>query len=146
MGIFCTGPDVRKSIYRAWGLCKTGGNGYNNSEFSPPGSVPKMLSGQLKRGEEYQRIEPVALVMELNEDERERMLAERRWRWQMDQAALRQDSYDDGKRETEAKYQPLLEETRAIKRAIEEKDRAIEEKNRENQELKRRLQEAGLES
>jgi predicted transposase/invertase (TIGR01784 family) len=37
-----------------------------------------------------------ALVMELNEDERTRMIADARWRWQMDQAALRQQSYREG--------------------------------------------------
>jgi predicted transposase/invertase (TIGR01784 family) len=73
--------------------------------------------------------EAVAQVMELNEDERERMLADARWRWQMDQAALRRDSYDDGKREAEAKYQPI----------IGEKDRAIED-------LRRKLREAGIDA
>jgi predicted transposase/invertase (TIGR01784 family) len=98
--------------------------------------------------------EAVALVMDLNEDEQERMLAERRWRWQMDQANLRRDSYEDGladgEKRTEAKYQPALEaKDRAIKREIEAKNRAIEEKDRANraiEELKRKLREAGIDA
>jgi regulator of replication initiation timing len=54
--------------------------------------------------------------------------------WQIDQANLRQDSYDngleEGKRETEAKYQPIIEENRAIKQ--------------ENEALRQKLREAGL--
>jgi predicted transposase/invertase (TIGR01784 family) len=91
--------------------------------------------------------EAVALVMELNEDEREQMLAERRWWWQMDQAALRQDSYDDGlaegEKKAEAKYRLALEEKdRAIEREIA-KDRALEEKDRAIEELRRKLRETG---
>jgi hypothetical protein len=78
--------------------------------------------------------EAAAQVMELNEDEAERMLAYRRWLWELDQAGLRQDSYDNGKRETEAKYQP----------ALEEKDQAIKAKDRVIEELRRRLREAGM--
>jgi predicted transposase/invertase (TIGR01784 family) len=85
--------------------------------------------------------EAAALVVELNEDEAERARAESRWRWQMAQAALRQDSYEDGladgEKTAEAKYLPVLEENRAIKREIGEKDR-------ENRELRRRLREAGI--
>ena len=82
--------------------------------------------------------EAAALVMELNEDEAERARAESRWRWQMAQAALRQDSYEDGladgEKKTEAKYLPVLEEkdreNQAIKQALEE--------------LRRRLRETGI--
>jgi predicted transposase/invertase (TIGR01784 family) len=70
--------------------------------------------------------EAVALVMELNEDDRERLLAHDRWKWEMDQAALRRQSYREGKAAAEAIYQP----------ALEEKDREIEE-------LRRKLREAG---
>jgi hypothetical protein len=56
----------------------------------------------------------------------------------MAQAALRQDSYEDGladgEKKTEAKYLPVLEE----------KDREIEEKDRAFEELRRRLREAGI--
>jgi predicted transposase/invertase (TIGR01784 family) len=75
--------------------------------------------------------EAAALVMELNEDDAERLRAFDRWKWQVDQAALRRDSYNnglaEGEKRTEAKYQPELEA----------KDREIEE-------LRRRLREAGL--
>jgi predicted transposase/invertase (TIGR01784 family) len=85
----------------------------------------------------------VAQVMELNEDERERMLADARWRWQMDQAALRQDSYDnglaEGEKKAEAKYQAVLVENQAIKQAIGEKDRTIGD-------LRRKLREAGIDT
>jgi predicted transposase/invertase (TIGR01784 family) len=79
--------------------------------------------------------EAVALVMELNEDDAERLRAFDRWKWQMDQAALRRDSYAEGEKEAEAKYLPV----------IEEKDQAIREKDRELEELRRRLREAGIE-
>jgi hypothetical protein len=85
--------------------------------------------------------------MELNEDEQERMLAERRWWWQMDQAALRQDSYDDGlaegEKKAESKYQPVL---KAKDRALGEKDRVIEEKDRAIEDLRRKLREAGIDA
>jgi hypothetical protein len=75
-----------------------------------------------------------ALVMELNEDEAERMRAESRWIWQMDQAARERDRYlkgrAKGRKETEAKYQPVLAENQAIKQ--------------ENEELRRKLREAGI--
>ena len=105
--------------------------------------------------------EAAALVMELNEDEQERMLAERRWRWQMDQAALRQDGYDDGlaagEKKAKAKYLPVLAakdranraKDRAIKRETEAKNQAIKEKDRANraiEELKRKLREAGIDA
>jgi flagellar biosynthesis/type III secretory pathway protein FliH len=66
------------------------------------------------------------------------MLADARMWWQMDQAALRRQSYQngreeglaEGKKEVEAKYQPVLEENQAIKWEIEE--------------LRRKLREAGI--
>jgi hypothetical protein len=81
--------------------------------------------------------EAVALVMELNEDDRERLLAHDRWKWEMDQAALRRQSYregvEEGTRAAEAAYQPVLEE----------KDRENQAIKRENEELRRKLREAG---
>jgi hypothetical protein len=90
--------------------------------------------------------------MKLNEDEAERMLAYKRWLWQLDQAALRQDSYDkglaDGEIKAEAEYRPVIEaKDRAIaesREALEVKDRAIEAKDRAIEELRRKLREAGL--
>jgi predicted RNase H-like nuclease (RuvC/YqgF family) len=91
--------------------------------------------------------EAVALVMELNEDDRERLLAHDRWKWEMDQAALRRQSYREGKAAAEAIYQPVIaEKDRSIEekdREIEGKDRSIEEKDREIEELRRKLREAG---
>jgi hypothetical protein len=98
--------------------------------------------------------EAVALVMELNEDDRERLLAHDRWKWEMDQAALRRQSYREGvaecTRAAEAIYQPVIEEKN---QRIKEKDRSIEEKDRENlaikqelEELRRKLREAGIDS
>jgi predicted transposase/invertase (TIGR01784 family) len=74
--------------------------------------------------------EAAALVMELNEDDAERLLAFDRWKWQMDHAALERKHYREGQEEAEARYKPALEELQAIKR--------------ENQELRRKLQEAGI--
>jgi hypothetical protein len=65
--------------------------------------------------------------MELNEDDRERLLAHDRWKWEMDHAALRRQSYREGKAAAEAAYQPVLEE-----------------KDREIGELRRKLREAGI--
>jgi hypothetical protein len=80
--------------------------------------------------------EAVALVMELNEDDRERLLAHDRWKWEMDHAALRRQSYregvEEGTRAAEATYKPVIEENQAIKR--------------ENEELRRKLREAGLDN
>jgi predicted transposase/invertase (TIGR01784 family) len=85
--------------------------------------------------------EAAALVMELNEDDAERMLADARWKWEMDHAALRRQSYREGEEEAEARYKPV----------IEAKDQVIEAINRENEAmsqkieaLRRRLREAGL--
>jgi hypothetical protein len=68
--------------------------------------------------------EATAVVMELNEDERARLLAEARWKWKMDHAALERQHYREGVEETEAKYQPVVEgltrENQAIKQEIEE--------------------------
>jgi predicted transposase/invertase (TIGR01784 family) len=85
--------------------------------------------------------EAAALVMGLNEDEAERMLAEKRRRWQMDQAAREQDSYENGLAEGEQKAAAAIQakdrEIGAIRREIGEKGREIEE-------LKRKLREAGI--
>jgi hypothetical protein len=82
--------------------------------------------------------EAVALVMELNEDDRERLLAHDRWKWEMDHAALRRQSYREGVAEGKAAaaeaYQPVLEE----------KDRENQAIKRENEELRRKLREAGI--
>jgi hypothetical protein len=88
--------------------------------------------------------EAAALVMELNEDDAERMLADARWKWQMDQAALRRQSYRDGEEAAEAKYKPVLEENQAIKRENEAMSRENEAMSRENEALRRKLREAGL--
>jgi predicted transposase/invertase (TIGR01784 family) len=74
--------------------------------------------------------EAAALVMELNEDDAERMLADARWKWEMDHAALRRQSYREGQEEAEERYKPVIEENQAIKREIEA--------------LRRKLREAGL--
>jgi hypothetical protein len=62
--------------------------------------------------------------MELNEDDAERMLADARWRWQMDQAALRRQSYREGQEAAEAKYKPVIEtisrENEALRRKLRE--------------------------
>jgi ribosomal protein S4 len=80
--------------------------------------------------------------MKLNEDDVERMRADSRWKWQVDQAARERHRYRKGlargRREAEAKYRPTLEENQAIKREIGEKDREIGE-------LRRKLREAGIE-
>jgi predicted transposase/invertase (TIGR01784 family) len=105
--------------------------------------------------------EAVARVMELNEDEAERMLAEKRWLWEMDQAAREQDSHDDGVIEgremTRAEFQPVIEavqqENQAIKQENQAKDQVIEAVKQENQakdrvieELRRKLREAGIDA
>jgi predicted transposase/invertase (TIGR01784 family) len=78
--------------------------------------------------------EAVDLVMEFNEDEAERARADSWLLWQMDQAAREKyskiEGMEEGRKETEAKYQPVLEENQAIKR--------------ENEELRRKLREAGI--
>jgi hypothetical protein len=71
--------------------------------------------------------EAAALVMELNEDDAERMLADARWKWEMDQAALRRQSYREGEEAAEARYKPI-----------------IEAKDQENEALRRKLREAGI--
>jgi predicted transposase/invertase (TIGR01784 family) len=85
--------------------------------------------------------EAAALVMELNEDDRERLLAFDRWKWQMDQAGLKREGYRQGQEAAEAKYQPIVEEKDRENQAIK---REIEKKDRENEELRRRLREAGI--
>jgi predicted transposase/invertase (TIGR01784 family) len=71
--------------------------------------------------------EAVALVMELNEDDAERLLAHDRWKWEMDHAALERKHYREGVEAAEAKYKPV-----------------IEAKDRENEALRRKLREAGI--
>jgi predicted transposase/invertase (TIGR01784 family) len=90
----------------------------------------------------------VALVMELNEDDRERLLAFDRWKWQMDQAGLKREGYREGLEAAEAKYRPVIDEK---DREIDAKDREnqaikreIDEKNQEIEKLRRRLREAGI--
>jgi predicted transposase/invertase (TIGR01784 family) len=69
--------------------------------------------------------EATAVVMELNEDERAKLLAEARWKWKMDHTALERQRYREGKAEglteglqqAEAKYQPIIEE---LKRKLKE--------------------------
>jgi predicted transposase/invertase (TIGR01784 family) len=78
--------------------------------------------------------EAAALVMELNEDDAERMLADARWKWEMDQAALRRQSYREGQEEAEARYKP----------ALDAKDRENAALGREIEALRRKLREAGL--
>jgi predicted transposase/invertase (TIGR01784 family) len=72
--------------------------------------------------------EAVAQVMELNENDAERLIAFDRWRWQMDQAALKREGYREGQEDTETKYKPV-----------------IVEQAREIEELRRKLREAGIE-
>jgi Skp family chaperone for outer membrane proteins len=70
--------------------------------------------------------------MEFNEDEAERARADSWLKWRMDQAAREKYSREEGRKETEAKYRPILEEYQAIKREVEE--------------LRRKLREAGIDS
>jgi ribosomal protein S4 len=74
--------------------------------------------------------------MELNEDEAEQMRADSRRKWQTDQAARERRRYRKGlakgRKETEAKYRPVLQE----------KDREIGTIKQEIEELKRKLREA----
>jgi predicted transposase/invertase (TIGR01784 family) len=78
--------------------------------------------------------EAVGLVMELNEDDAERMLAHARWKWQMDHAALERKHYREGEEAAEARLKPV----------IEAKDREVEAISRENEALRQKLREAGL--
>jgi predicted transposase/invertase (TIGR01784 family) len=82
--------------------------------------------------------EAVDLVIEFNEDEAERARADSWLKWRMDQAARekysRAEGLEEGRKEAEAKYRPILEA----------KDRALEAKDRENEELRRKLREAGI--
>jgi hypothetical protein len=91
--------------------------------------------------------EAAALVMELNEDDAERLRAFDRWKWQMDQAALRRDSYNnglaEGEKRTEAKYQPVIEAKDWEIGAMDRENQAIK---REIEELRRKLREAGLDN
>jgi predicted transposase/invertase (TIGR01784 family) len=84
--------------------------------------------------------EATAVVMELNEDERARLLAEARWKWKMDHAALERQHYREGVEETEAKYQPVVE---GLTREIEEKDQENRAIKQEIEELRRKLRETG---
>jgi hypothetical protein len=78
--------------------------------------------------------EAAALVMELNEDDAERLRAFDRWKWRMDHAALERKHYREGREEAEAEYKPVIE---ALSREIEAISREIEA-------LRRKLREAGL--
>jgi predicted transposase YdaD len=77
------------------------------------------------------------LVMELNEDEAERMRADSRLYFLMDQEGFRREGeakgkaegLEEGRKEAEAKYRPILEA-----------------KDRENEQLRQKLREAGIES
>jgi hypothetical protein len=76
------------------------------------------------------------LVVELNEDEAERMRADNRMYFLMDQAGLLRErearGRDAGWKAAEEKYRPIIEENQAIKRELEE--------------LRRKLREAGMDS
>jgi hypothetical protein len=80
----------------------------------------------------------VDLVLEVNEDERERARADSRWKWQVDQAARERTSYnkglEKGKEKAEAAYRPIIEEMR----------REVAKQAREVAELRRKLREAGI--
>jgi chromosome segregation ATPase len=113
-----------------------------------PGSPSDLIRG-----------EKAALVIKLNEDYLERMRADSRWKWQMDQAARERHRYKKGlakgRREAEAikqESQTIKQENQAIKREIGEKDREIGTIRQESQtikqeieELRRKLREAGIE-
>jgi predicted transposase/invertase (TIGR01784 family) len=90
--------------------------------------------------------EAVATVLELNEDERTRMLADARMWWEMDHAALERQHYreglEKGQQQAEAEYQPILE---AKAQAIEAKDQENRAFKQEIEELKRKLRKAGIE-
>jgi predicted transposase/invertase (TIGR01784 family) len=95
--------------------------------------------------------EATAVVMELNEDERAQLLAEARWKWKMDHAALERQHYRNGLTEgqqqglqqAEAKYQPVVEGLTRENQAIKQE---IEKKELENEALRRKLREAGIEA
>jgi flagellar biosynthesis/type III secretory pathway protein FliH len=80
------------------------------------------------------------LVVELNEDEAERMRADNRMYFLMDQAGIfrereargRAQGLAEGRQEAEEKYRPIIEENQAIKRELED--------------LRRKLREAGMDS
>jgi predicted RNase H-like nuclease (RuvC/YqgF family) len=70
------------------------------------------------------------------------------WNWDEAKEVWLEEGVEAGLKMAEAKYQPVIEETRAV---IEEKDREnraikreIEEKDRENEWLRWKLQEAGI--
>jgi predicted transposase/invertase (TIGR01784 family) len=99
--------------------------------------------------------EAAALVMELNEDDAERMLADARWKWQMDHAALERKHYREGQDEAEARLKPVIEakdrevqakdrEVQAKDREVQAKDQEVQAKDREIEALRRRLREAGI--
>jgi uncharacterized membrane protein len=101
--------------------------------------------------------EAVATVLELNEDERTRMLADARMWWEMDHAALERQHYREGVEAAEAKYQPILaeqaqeieakaQENQAFKQEIEAKDQEIEAKDQKIEELRQKLRQAGIEN
>jgi predicted transposase/invertase (TIGR01784 family) len=76
------------------------------------------------------------LVVELNEDEAERMRANSRLYFLMDQQGFREEGLEEGWKEAEAKYRPV----------IEEKNKVIEAKDRELEALRQKLREAGIDS
>jgi predicted transposase/invertase (TIGR01784 family) len=83
--------------------------------------------------------EAVATVLELNEDERTRMLADARMWWEMDHAALERQHYregvEKGQQQAEAEYQPILAA----------KDLEIGAFKQEIEELRKKLRKAGIE-
>jgi hypothetical protein len=86
--------------------------------------------------------EAVATVLELNEDERTRMLADARMWWEMDHAALERQHYREGLEAAEAKYQPILAEQAQEIEAKAQENRAFKQ---EIEELRRKLRQAGTE-
>jgi predicted transposase/invertase (TIGR01784 family) len=80
----------------------------------------------------------VATLMVLSEDERERMLAESREKWQYDHYHREKEWYEKGLAEGEAKVREA--EAKAKESEVKAKE-ALEEMARENAELRRRLQE-----
>jgi hypothetical protein len=63
------------------------------------------------------------------------------WNWEEAKEVWLEESMETGLKMVEAKYQPVIEENRAI---IAEKDQRIEEKDRENEWLRRKLRETGI--
>jgi flagellar biosynthesis/type III secretory pathway protein FliH len=86
--------------------------------------------------------EAAALVLELNEDDRERLLAHDRWKWEMDQAALRRQSYRNGKAKGVSEGKKAAKAQ--YKQELEKKDRQNQAIRQELEALRRRLREAGI--